>query len=365
MLDRAKAVVRSWAVSGQAHTPWRRSVSLVLAAIAVLAAPAAGDADAAQRAGALRAESARIETQTRSAVLGLYTIDSGLAGAQTRLSPLEAQAAKLRRERRSLALELSVARRSAVVGQRRLAARIRALYEQGGDISTIEILLGAEDLDAAVSGIDALDRVRGQDEDVLAQLGVSRVRLASASTRLAAREHRLSAAVRAAKATAFALARARADRSAYLARLRERDRLNTAAISALETQARIAQARTRELTRQAPEPAAPAVSAPAPAAVVQSAQNSPSPGGRTLTVSASGYALTGATATGISAGWGVAAVDPSVIPLGTHMTIPGYGEAVAADTGGAVVGTSIDLWFPTVEQAQAWGRRVVTVVVGG
>ncbi len=43
------------------------------------------------------------------------------------------------------------------------------------------------------------------------------------------------------------------------------------------------------------------------------------------------------------------------------MTIPGYGEAVAADTGGAVIGATIDLWFPTLAQANAWGRRTVTI----
>ena len=85
--------------------------------------------------------------------------------------------------------------------------------------------------------------------------------------------------------------------------------------------------------------------------------------GRTLTVTATGYSMPGTTATGLRVGWGVAAVDPSVIPLGTHMTIPGYGAAVAADTGGAVSGATIDLWFPTVAQANAWGRRVVTIVL--
>jgi len=62
-------------------------------------------------------------------------------------------------------------------------------------------------------------------------------------------------------------------------------------------------------------------------------------------------------------GWGVVAVDPSVIPLGTRMTIPGYGEGVAADTGSAVRGRMIDLWFPTTAQALAWGRRTVTITL--
>ena len=82
-----------------------------------------------------------------------------------------------------------------------------------------------------------------------------------------------------------------------------------------------------------------------------------------MTVSATGYSLRGRTATGIPVGWGVVAVDPSVIPLGTHITIAGYGEGVAADTGGAVVGARIDLWFPTRAEALAWGSRTVTVTL--
>jgi 3D (Asp-Asp-Asp) domain-containing protein len=82
-----------------------------------------------------------------------------------------------------------------------------------------------------------------------------------------------------------------------------------------------------------------------------------------LTVSATAYDLPGRTSTGLPVGWGIAAVDPSVIPLGTHIVIPGYGVAVAADTGSAVVGATIDLWFPTEAQADAWGRRTVTIDV--
>lgn len=54
----------------------------------------------------------------------------------------------------------------------------------------------------------------------------------------------------------------------------------------------------------------------------------------------------GVTATGVVVTYGVVAVDPNVIPLGTRLFIPGYGYAVAADTGGAVKGNIIDLGFP-------------------
>ena len=82
-----------------------------------------------------------------------------------------------------------------------------------------------------------------------------------------------------------------------------------------------------------------------------------------MTVQSTGYALRGTTATGIPTTRGVVAVDPSVIPLGTRMTIPGYGSGVAADTGGAVRGATIDLWFPSLAQARAWGRRTVTITL--
>jgi 3D (Asp-Asp-Asp) domain-containing protein len=84
-------------------------------------------------------------------------------------------------------------------------------------------------------------------------------------------------------------------------------------------------------------------------------------GGRTLTVVATGYSLLGRTATGLPVGWGIAAVDPSVIPLGTRIVVPGYGVAVAADTG--VSGASVDLWFPSAARANAWGRRTITIAV--
>jgi len=68
---------------------------------------------------------------------------------------------------------------------------------------------------------------------------------------------------------------------------------------------------------------------------------SPASSGRAASDPAYGHTATGAIVT-----YGIVAVDPDVIPLGTRMFIPGYGYAVAADTGGAVKGYIIDLGFP-------------------
>lgn len=69
----------------------------------------------------------------------------------------------------------------------------------------------------------------------------------------------------------------------------------------------------------------------------------------------------GMTALGRRAGKGIAAVDPRVIPIGTHLFIPGYGFAIAGDTGGDIVGNRIDLGFDSTREALLFGRRDVKV----
>ncbi|GGA31647.1 hypothetical protein GCM10007416_00190 [Kroppenstedtia guangzhouensis] len=85
---------------------------------------------------------------------------------------------------------------------------------------------------------------------------------------------------------------------------------------------------------------------------------------KSLSMQATGYTHTGnPTATGAMPRRGTVAVDPRVIPLGTQLYIPGYGRAVAQDTGGAVKGNIIDLFFETRQEAVQWGRRNVTVYI--
>ena len=90
--------------------------------------------------------------------------------------------------------------------------------------------------------------------------------------------------------------------------------------------------------------------------------------GRVLRMQATAYHPTdgdgrGITATGTRAGHGTVAVDPSVIPLGSYVYVPGYGDAVAADTGGAIVGDRIDLCMETFSECYDFGVRPVEVFV--
>ncbi len=66
------------------------------------------------------------------------------------------------------------------------------------------------------------------------------------------------------------------------------------------------------------------------------------------------------TAIGMRAGKGVIAVDPSVIKMRSNVYVPGYGKAIAGDTGGAIKGKIIDLGFDDARTA-GWSARYVDI----
>ena len=156
-----------------------------------------------------------------------------------------------------------------------------------------------------------------------------------------------------ADAAATRLLAATTQKRATVVALQRRQGLTTARLEAESREAERA-------ARQIETPTTP-VAETAPAA-------EPAPtraGTRTLVVDAVAYHLPGRTASGLSVGVGVIAVDPTVIPLGTRLFVPGYGPGVAADVGAAIKGNIIDLWMPSTAAARAWGRRTVTITIYG
>lgn len=299
---------------------------------------------------ALKDHQTRLAARSEQTLLGLYALDSRLAQTRGDLSRLRARVEALRAEQEQVRREISVVEGTLKASQRLLGARLRTLYEEG-EPNPIAILLGASSLDDAVTRLDELDRSARQGAQAALDARDGRAKLGGLADELAARIREVQALEGQAADTAAALSDTRAQRLAYLHSLARERRFTAHQIAALTRRVRHVVERAQAV--QAKSETSPPTIVPAPTAQ----------GPRTLTVTATGYSLPGHTATGVPVGFGVVAVDPGVIPLGTRLTIPGYGDGVAADTGPAVQGNTIDLWFPTLADAMAWGRRTVTITL--
>lgn len=75
------------------------------------------------------------------------------------------------------------------------------------------------------------------------------------------------------------------------------------------------------------------------------------------------YTASGRKAVRDSNGYSTIAVDPNVIPLGTRLFVQGYGFAIAADTGSAILGNTIDVYFNTYSESCNWAVKYVNVYI--
>jgi 3D (Asp-Asp-Asp) domain-containing protein len=335
---------------------WRRekrlALGLALGAALLLGVflPGAEGAGPNRGVGSLRQQQTGLAAHSRTALLSLYALDSRLARARTELAGLHGRAQGLKLERERVRQEIEVVAGNLKASQRLLGDRLRALYEEG-EPDAIAVLLGATSLDDAVTRLDELERSARQGAQAARDAQDGQAKLQGLALELAARIREVQALETRAERTAKVLKSARAHRVSYLKALARQQRLTARQIAALDSRARQVVAKAQVVQSQASS-----TSAAATAPLITD-------GTRTLTVTSTGYSMPGRTATGLPVGPGIVAVDPAVIPLGTRLSIPGYGEGVAADTGGAVQGLTIDLWFPTLAEAVAWGRRTVTITL--
>lgn len=348
-------------------------LAIILSLLVGTIARAGQTDDLGARADSLRAENSALDARARQALLELYAVESQLVRAGKRVARLRAQVAELERRERSARRRLELARQSRRAAQEALNARVRALYIEG-DPDPLAIILGASSLDDVISAIDSVQRIADQDTRILGNLRDARGSLRAAIRQLEQRERELRALARQADAAQGSLRSARDRKAGYIASLRARQDLNQREIADLAARAEAAQAKAEQIesTVSAP-PAADEPDAAAtidPGAATGAPDNAPAGGqdaspapGRQVTVSSTMYCLRGTTATGIPVAPGVVATDPSTIPLGTRMYIPGYGDGVAADTGGAVIGWTIDMWVASCARADAWGRRTITITL--
>ncbi|GAA0356094.1 resuscitation-promoting factor [Alkalibacterium iburiense] len=147
--------------------------------------------------------------------------------------------------------------------------------------------------------------------------------------------------------------------------------VSTDEVTETETPAEVVEAQEEEETQEAEttvETSEPEAETTPPAETAETETNQSN--GYTLTVEATAYSrnqpsLSNFTFTGIDLRENsrVIAVDPNVIPLGSTIYVPGYGEYVAGDTGGAIKGNRIDLHMEDLQAAIQFGRRTLEIQV--
>lgn len=240
---------------------------------------------------------------------------------------------------------------AAISEEEKLAALEEQLALEIETVKAAESRLNSEST-ALAEELTSLKGILSENQTVLSQV---KTEYADEAARLAAEEAQAKADAVAAKA---AEEQQIAEASSAAA---------VAAVAAVAQSASSVQAPVSQITDSsvAAVEAAPIVTVTTPTVT-----ETPAAQGKTLVVSATAYSrheagLSNFTATGIdlSINPTVIAVDPSVIPLGSLVSVPGYGIAIAGDTGGAIIGNKIDLHMEDLNAALAFGRQTLTITI--
>ncbi|MHB9150403.1 MAG: 3D domain-containing protein [Thermoleophilia bacterium] len=337
---------------------------LTLATCAVLLSVALPQGAAA--AGAVAAASqAHEEAVVRLLILERRVTDAetDLRLAEVDLKQSQAAATEWEELAEEAAADLTTARRH-------YADRLVETYKVG-DLGWLELLFGSDDLSQLINRTVLVGRILTQDA-----LLAREVERAQAHAEEAVRQAESTAQERTAR-----VQRLRAMRDDLAAATRQQSELVDSLgdrLAAAEAAARAVTQRMAEMNKSVPgsdtatagttrttagttarTTRATSGTTKAPAKI----QDSPAHRGRQLTVKSYAYALRGTTATGVPVAPGVIAVDPRVIPLGTRLYVPGYGEGIAADTGGDIKGNTIDVWMSSAQAASDWGIKTLTITV--
>ena len=290
----------------------------------------------------------------RAAAVELFATEVELARAQAEAERHAERERALAATRERLLGRSAIARGSLAATHARIGTLLRRLYVEG-DADPIEVIFGARSLGAVLEGIDGLERATRRNRELAAEARRHARALDAQLADLTRAQAALAAVRTRADAAATRLLAATSQKRATVVALQRRQGLTSARLEAESREAERAARRIETPTTPVADTAPAAEPAAAPARA----------GTRTLVVDAVAYHLPGRTASGLPVGVGVIAVDPTVIPLGTRVFVPGYGPGVAADVGAAIKGNIIDLWMPSTAAARAWGRRTVTITIYG
>jgi len=147
-----------WGICSRA----RQATAVFLVASAALLAAASATAEPPQ-VTAKRAEAQRVLNEIHSLDVRLEKAIESYNGANDRLGAIE-------RDRALNTRHYTIAKSNLKLAQRRLGARLRAIYTSGQEDSTLAIILGSRSLSDFLNRIETVNSVSSQDNQVLAEI---------------------------------------------------------------------------------------------------------------------------------------------------------------------------------------------------
>lgn len=282
-----------------------------------------------------------------------------------------------------------------------LDSRLRGMYKSGLDKNYLSILLGSSGLTDFLNKLSAIEKVVSLDKQLIDELNSKKEALKKTATDLNNKNENLKTLKKETEASLKTLNDKKQEEQALAAQFEKEKESLAAVIEANETKlishsvstidsASPSEADIRNaistLTSLSSQISTASVKAKAQkyiglgkdklsailaSATISRGQTSTNTSVQyktSYTMSATAYTGGVFTALGLkpthsSDGLSTIAVDPSVIPLGSKVFIPGYGTAIAADTGGAIVGNIVDLYFNSLDECNSWGRRNITLYI--
>ncbi len=344
----------------------RRALLIMIAVLLVTTAITAPLPPMTPPAAGAVGEVAAAQEAHDAAVIRLLILERRAADAERDLTKAEQRLSATQEAltRASDTAAKAVADHEAVQG--RFSARLAESYRARG-LGWLELLLTSGDFSEFVNRSELVSRILAEEAVLIEQVKAAGSDAATAVADLDQTRAEQEAKVRSVQERSDELSAAQREQERLVATLGER--LDDVRAAARASQERMAEENARAAAAAASGDATPQsspITAPmttrTPTTAGAQDDSAPS-GGRQLKVKVYAYALPGRTASGLSVGPGIVAVDPRVIKLGTRLYIPGYGEGLAADTGGDIKGNTIDVWVPTEKQARDWGIKYITITV--
>ncbi|WP_329604011.1 3D domain-containing protein [Clostridium hydrogenum] len=291
-------------------------------------------------------------------------LDTEINGVLKKIDDNKKNMNKLAAKMKDSQLQLKATENKLKDQQYLLQKRVRAMY-MNDNSSYLQILLSSKNFSDFLSNVNTITSVMNYDNNIVSNVQTERKNLLNEKESLNSENQKLMSLKASNESILSNLSSDIKQEKTLLASANEKEKTLIAKQQAEAAAAAAAKAKAAAIAAQKNSTVASSV-----AVTNVSILAGPASARKTISVVATAYSDNGYTSNGMQTtrnpgGYSTIAVDPSVIPINSKVYVQGYGYAIAADTGSAIRGDRIDLYFPTNTECENWGARTVTVTIIG